>query len=820
MSEYVNVAVPIGVRKTFAYTVPPLLRAKVMVGSRVLVPFGRRWLTGFIVECLASPPPGMFKLRPIREVLDVQPIISGSLIETALWVAEHYFTPPGEVIRLLVPVGTEIRGTQKIHLAPDVQRLLSGGMRLPGMLPEQEVILELLARNGPMTVKELAARSGLKDMTSRIESLCAAQRIRLDADLRRPRVKEKSQQGIRVLPAERVALSRITERQRRLYECLPQNGEATILASVLREAQCDSSVAKSLVRRGLAEITQVPVERVPLELTPSDASMDHLLTAAQQKVFDELLEVLRAGRPMRYLLHGVTGSGKTEIYLRLIAEVLKLGGTALFLVPEIGLTPLLSRIAVARFPNQVSLLHSGLSAGERFDQWRRIRSGVLPVVVGTRSAVFAPVENLRFVILDEEQDSSYKQDEVPCYHAREVGWHRLQQSGGLLLMGSATPSIETYYAAVESREIGHLSLPDRIESRPLPDVSVVDMSLEFQRHGSSSVLSKALLDDLRQTLVRGEQAIILLNRRGFSRSLLCRSCGHVSTCRDCSIPLTYHQKEGHLICHYCGIQTGVPAQCEQCGGSYIYFIGVGTEQLEQLLRSLLPTARLARADRDSTRKRGVLRKILLDFSEGKLDVLLGTQMLAKGHDFPKVTLVGVLAADAGLSFPDFRSAERTFQLLTQVAGRAGRGTARGRVIIQSFYPNHYALQAAGKQDYCSFFKREIEFRKLLGYPPFRRLVQILIAHSDLSKATVISQKAGVALRQALRTQGKESSISLLGPAPAPIEKLRGKHRFQILLKCPDTNSALSILGSAFQELACGRVSLKSVQVDIDPLSLL
>ena len=820
MSEYVNVAVPIGVRKTFAYSVPPALRARAMVGSRVLVPFGRRWLTGFIVACSAAPPVGTFRLRPIREVLDAQPIISVSLIDTALWVAEHYFTPPGEVIRLLVPVGSEIQGTQKFDLTPDVRRLLSGGMRLPGLRPEEELILEILGRDGALTMKELAARSGLKDIAPRIESLCVAQRIHVDADLRRPRVREKSQQGIRMLPAEPAALGRITDRQRRLYERLPQNGELVILALVLREAQCDTSIARSLVRIGLAEIVPMSVERVPVELTPSNVSKDHMLTGAQQKVFDELRETLHAGRPQRYLLHGITGSGKTEIYLHLISEVLKLGGTALFLVPEIGLTPLLSRIAVARFPNQVSLLHSGLSAGERFDQWRRIRSGSLPVVVGTRSAVFAPLENLRLVILDEEQDGSYKQDEVPCYHAREVGWHRLQQSGGLLLMGSATPSVETYYSAVESKEIGHLSLPDRIESRPLPDVAIVDMSLEFQRHGKSSVLSKALLEDLCQTLARGEQAIILLNRRGFSRSLLCRSCGHVSTCRDCSIPLTYHQKEGHLICHYCGIQTSVPTQCEQCGGSYIYFVGVGTEQLEQMLRSLLPTARLARADRDSTRKRGVLRKLLLDFSEGKLDILLGTQMLAKGHDFPKLTLVGVLAADAGLAFPDFRSAERTFQLLTQVAGRAGRRAVRGRVIIQSFYPNHYALQAAGRQDYDSFFKREIEFRKLLGYPPFRRLVQVLITHSDLAKAIQISEKVGAALRQALGTQGKGSSISILGPAPAPIEKLRGKYRFQILLKCPDTKSTLPILASAFEELAARRIALKSIQVDIDPLSLL
>ena len=436
----------------------------------------------------------------------------------------------------------------------------------------------------------------------------------------------------------------------------------------------------------------------------------------------------------------MTGSGKTEVYLRLIAEVLKLGGTAVFLVPEIGLTPLLSRLVVSRFPGVVSLLHSGMSAGERFDQWRRIYEGRSTVVVGTRSAVFAPLKNLRLVIIDEEQDSSYKQDESPRYHAREVAWHRVQQTDGILLLGSATPSIETFHGAAQSSGTHCFRLPERVESRPLPQVTIVDMGLEFKRQGKYTIISAVLQKELENCMQRGEQAIVLLNRRGFSRTLLCRSCGHVFACPDCSVSMTYHQQDNRLACHYCGQERGVPEVCANCGGPYIHYSGVGTEQLEAIIRSLLPKARIARLDRDTVRKRGVMRTTLFSFAARELDILVGTQMLAKGHDFPDVTMVGVVAADSGLSFPDFRAAERTFQLLTQVAGRAGRGSSPGHVVIQSYYPDHYALQCAQRQDFDGFYKREIDFRKHMGYPPFRSLIQILIADPDHSKAAGAAEK--------------------------------------------------------------------------------
>jgi primosomal protein N' (replication factor Y) len=459
-----------------------------------------------------------------------------------------------------------------------------------------------------------------------------------------------------------------------------------------------------------------------------------------------------------------------------------------------------------------------MSAGERFDQWSRIREGGSKVVVGTRSAVFAPLNNLRFIVIDEEQDSSYKQDESPCYHAREVAWQRLQQCNGVLLLGSATPSIESYHWATRKGEC--FRLPERVEAKPLPMVKVVDMSKEFQRHGKNTVISSDLQEELRSCMNRGDQAIVLLNRRGYARALLCRSCGHVFTCPDCSISMTYHQQEDRLTCHYCGQERSTPSVCTECGGPYIHYAGVGTEQLENLLRTLLPKARIARLDRDSTRRRGVLRSTLFSFAEHKLDLLVGTQILAKGHDFPEVTLVGVIAADSGLAFPDFRSAERTFQLLTQVAGRAGRGASPGRVVIQSYYPDNYALQFAQKQDYQGFFDREIDFRRLMGYPPFRGLIQILITDPDRSKASLTAEQIAGTLRLHSAKIDGPLRPHILGPATAPLEKLRGNYRMQVLVKLHPGPSGIAILQDCFENLERQRVSSAKVHVDVDPLSLL
>jgi primosomal protein N' (replication factor Y) len=697
---------------------------------------------------------------------------------------------------------------------------VGGGLLPPGLAEEEASLVRALHHEGPMTVARLQMRSGLRDAGRWVESLVAKHLIVVETEMLRARVRQKEHLGIRLLSHVGEETAKFTAAQRRLIEFLPPNAQPVLLHDVLLRAKTSAGVAKSLALKGFVEIAPLKIYRLPLDLRDTPARRVLVLTEAQDRVYREVLAAIGAKRPARFLLHGVTGSGKTEIYLRLIADVLNERATALLLVPEIGLTPLLSRIAVSHFPEKVGLLHSGMSPGERLDQWSRIRDGDAPVVVGARSAVFAPLKNLRLVIIDEEQDTSYKQDESPCYHAREVAWHRLQKTGGVLLMGSATPSVEAFHAATRTGEIGYLSLEERIEARPLPEVEIVDMRLEFQRHGKGTIVSHALAAGLKDRLERGEQAIVLLNRRGYSRSLLCRSCGYSYACPDCSVSMTYHREGNTLTCHYCGLEKGVPAVCSNCGGEFIYLVGVGTEQLEEMLRKLLPGARIARLDRDSTRRRGVLRRTLLDFSAGSLDILVGTQMLAKGHDFPNVTLVGVVGADSGLSFPDFRSAERSFQLLTQVAGRAGRGDRPGRVVMQSFYPDHYALRFARRQDYSGFFSHEIEFRQLLGYPPFTSLIQLLISDATRARALTLGEKVATALRSTAAGLDPARRLHVLGPAPAPLEKLRGKYRIQLLLKAGNGDDAIAVLERAFSRLGEQRFPLKNVHVDVDPLSLL
>lgn len=820
MPDIVDIAVPVGVRKTFAYSVPPAFREKIRVGMRVLVPFGPKLLTGYVVGTPDMEQIGTIKLRPVQELLEPEPAITDSLVETALWVARNYFAPPGEVFRALFPSGTQVAGARKVSLTPKAANLLAGGLRPMELNARENAILDVLAQEQPLTVRELTARSSVRGAEAWIEALIAAGWIRAEMLLEQPRVKPKEQLGIRLLPGGGNHPESLTPAQKRLVAALEPMKEPVPLQEFLKSSRNTVSVAKTLERKGLVEIVPAKIQRTPPELSENRARDTLVLTAPQKELVNRISGMIRLKKASRCLIHGVTGSGKTEVYLRLIDEVLQQGGTALFLVPEIGLTPLLSRLVVSRFPGQVSLLHSGLSAGERFDQWNRIREGSARVVVGTRSAVFAPVKDLRLIVIDEEQDSSYKQDESPCYHAREVAWHRIRQSEGVLIMGSATPSIETFHDSSRTGNSEYFNLAERVEARPMPQVKIVDMGQEFRRQGKYAVISETLQEELKNCMARGEQGIVLLNRRGYSRTLLCRSCGHVFACSDCSVSMTYHQQANRIVCHYCGVEKEAPSACSNCGGPYIHYAGVGTEQLESILRNMLPEARIARLDRDTARRRGAVRTTLFGFAERKLDLLVGTQMLAKGHDFPDVTLVGVVSADSGLAFPDFRSAERTFQLLIQVAGRAGRGTAPGRVVLQSFYPDHYALQFSQRQDYLGFYQKEIDFRKLMGYPPYRNLVQILIEDTDAARASRTAEKIAEALKRQVRMNETGSRPVILGPASAPIEKLRGNYRMQILVKSPRDMDAVPLLQNCFSYLSQHKISTAKVHVDVDPLSLL
>lgn len=817
--DFVDVAIPVGIRKTFAYSVPPALRLKIAPGMRVLVPFGRKLLTGYVVGFPEATQVAGLKLKEIRELLDDSPALTPELVRTALWTAEYYFAPPGEIFRSLFPAGSQVSGERRVSLTPKTAMLLLGGLRPQGLHPQEEALLDVLSKEKSLAVKELLQKAGVRNGESRIDSLAAANWIEIETRIETPKVREKERLGIRRCGVG--AIPELPAAQARLFDALAGVVGTVPLQELLRTTGCAKASADALAQKGLVEITSLRIDRAPADLAAVlAAGKGIVLTAYQKELIERVTHLIRRQTPARFLVHGVTGSGKTEVYLRLIAEALALGKTALFLVPEIGLTPLLSRTVVSRFPNQVSLMHSGMSPGERFDQWTKIRNGETPIVVGTRSAVFAPLRDPGLIIIDEEQDGSYKQDESPCYHAREVAWRRLQETSGVLVMGSATPSLESYHSAIQGKEATYFHIPERVQARPMPEIKIVNMTEEFQRAGKNVVVSQPLQEELAFCMERGEQAIVLLNRRGFARTILCRSCGHIYQCPDCSVSMTYHRGENRLICHYCGKETASPSACGECGGGYIHYAGAGTEQLEYLLREMLPTARIARLDRDTTKRRGVLRSTLLAFSRHEIDVLVGTQMLSKGHDFPDVTLVGVLSADAGLNFPDFRSAERTFQLLTQVAGRAGRGTSPGRVILQSYYPDHYALRFARNQDYAGFYEHEIEFRKQMGYPPFRNLTQILVSDPDQLKAEKAAGQIAAMLNQrAARNPGK-GAPRVLGPAAAPIEKLRGKYRVQILLKSSPDASILPILRDCFEEIEKRRISVCGIHIDVAPLSLL
>ena len=514
------------------------------------------------------------------------------------------------------------------------------------------------------------------------------------------------------------------------------------------------------------------------------------------------------------LLHGVTGSGKTEVYLRAVEHYVNHGKTALILVPEIGLTPQLTERFSQRYPEMIAILHSSLTKRQRIDEWLRIRSGIAPIVIGTRSAVFAPLQNIGIIVVDEEHETTYKQEELPRYNGRDTAVMRAKLAGSAVVLGSATPSMESFRNA-EAKKYLYVSMATRVEDRPLPQVEIVNMRDEYQAEGKQVIFSRRLLQTIAERLERREQTMVLLNRRGFAAFLLCRHCGFNFSCTACSVAMTYHKGINKLLCHYCGLAKRPPAKCAECNSEYIHFVGEGTERIEAELKEIYPDAQVGRIDRDTMRHIRDFDRVLGGFRNGDIDILVGTQMIAKGHDFPNVTLVGVIAADAALSLPDFRAAERTFQLLTQVAGRSGRGHRPGEVIIQSYFPDHYAFQLACNQRFEDFYARESRYRKVMFYPPFTSLAGIMVTDRDANTAVRLARQVGDFL-DSVRTD----SIRILGPAAAPVEKLKKVFRQQLLIKSssrPQLHEALRRLQAYLEEQ---KVSAGKVIVDIDPVSLL
>jgi primosomal protein N' (replication factor Y) len=557
------------------------------------------------------------------------------------------------------------------------------------------------------------------------------------------------------------------------------------------------------------------VRRDPLAHAADMPLEDFTLTTAQSEVLENIHEQSDTETYGAILLHGVTGSGKTEIYIRAMHAVLARGRSAMMLVPEIALTPVFSRRLRSHFGDRVAIFHSSLQRGERFDEWTRVKNGDARVVIGTRSAVFAPVQNLGLIVVDEEHESTYRQQESPYYNARDTAIVRAQKESATVVLGSATPSLESFHNA-RAGKYRLLTLPERIAARPMATARIIDMRNVFVRHGKPKVFSDELLEAIQQTHQRGEQSIILLNRRGYSSFILCRSCGETVQCPNCDVTLTYHRSERIIICHYCNHRKPVPKVCPSCGKKYIYYVGEGTEQLEEMLTQLFPALRVARIDRDTTARRSVFEQSLSDFSAGKIDTLVGTQMLAKGHDFPNVTLVGVVSVDAGLALPDFRSAERTFQLITQVAGRAGRGDRPGKVLIQTYHPYHYALRHACAQDYEGFYSEEIQYRRNHSYPPFVALGSLLVHGPDLTRV----RNDSLELRKQLDAANEGRNCRILGPAPAPLSRLKGEHRFQLLLKSRSRRHLREVADAALKSASQNGVNLRSVNLEIDPVSIM
>lgn len=756
--RYAEVALPLPIPRVWTYRVPPGSGAGVRPGARVVVPFGSGERIGWVSRCHDDPVGNADKVRDLGAVLDAEPSVPPSLLAVCRWVAGYYLAPLGQVLRTALPAA----------------------LSNPA----------LAERGPPVRTRRVLHLAG------EIPSLAARDR--------------------------RFGRAR---RQRECWETVEAMGGAAEIAHLVGQLGFSYTVVNGLVERGLATVVEEEVVRDPYAGIPAPAAPALRPTAAQAAAVAALLARLDAPEPGTALLRGVTGSGKTLVYIELLREVVqRRGRTAIVLVPEIALTPQTVGRFRAVFGDQVAVLHSALGDGERFDEWRRLRSGEKRIAVGARSAVFAPLPDLGAIVVDEEHEGSYKQSEAPRYHAREVATVRARLEGALCVLGSATPSLESWENARRGK-YALLELPERVEGRPLPAVRVVDLRVERRERaaveqGMPTILSGALEDAVRARLARGEQTILLLNRRGYATFVQCRECGRVWQCGDCNVSLTFHRRRGRLTCHYCLHEEARPERCGACGSDDLSFRGVGTEQVERAVEETFPAARVARMDVDTTSGKWSHHQILGRVERGEVDILLGTQMIAKGLDFPNVTLVGVINADTGINLPDFRATERTFQLLTQVAGRAGRGSKGGEVVIQTALPDHYAVRCAVEHDFVGFAERELAAREEPRYPPYTRLLNVIVSGTEEAATQEGAERAAGWLDGLLRS-GDLADVSLLGPAPCPIDRLRGRWRWHLLVRAEDA-ARLGTVAEYFARrfrLPRGRAELR-IALDRDPVSLL
>jgi primosomal protein N' (replication factor Y) len=826
MPAFCDVALPVPLDQSFTYSIPPGMEP--VPGGRVLVPFRREQMSGVVLRLHDDPP--TMDTRALLTVVDAEPILPGHLLELAQWVAAYYLAPLGEVLRTMLPLFAEVRRENFFSITEIGRNALQQGAERGSSLrsklsPEEQrlqyAVLDALSHGEALSARKLAAQIGAK-------------RPLLDAMLRKKWItREQRAQQHDAARTERVAvlqpeirLPKLNEKQQALLAELAAAGGRLPMAA-LREKKLSESSLQTLVRHGAISLEEQPAAFHMSSLGAKDA-LGFTLTPEQVQALTHIVRAVAAQQFSTTLLFGVTGSGKTAVYLAAMRHVMERGESALLLVPEIGLTPAMAANLHLAFGEKVALLHSALTAPERAEQWHRIHTGEARIIVGTRSAVFAPVQHLGLIIVDEEHDSSYKQEENPRYHGRDVAVMRGKLASVPVLLGSATPSLESWMNAERSK-YDRLFLKERVAQRPLPEVERVDMRLEFQETGNDRIFSRRLLEAIQTTLDRGEQALVLLNRRGYSFVVVCRSCGERMECVNCAIALTYHKSPSEneleqaagrrLECHYCGYRRTVPKLCEKCNSEHLYFFGAGSQQGEEKLQELFPNARIGRMDRDTVRGRHDMERLLTRLHAGEINLLVGTQMIAKGHDIHGVTLVGVVGADHALSMPDFRASERVFQLLTQVSGRAGRGELPGRVVVQTYHPEHYSIDFAARHDFEGFAAKELHFRKHLFYPPYVSLANVLVRGQDLGQvSTWVNMLAQFFNEQ--RDHRLLGGVRVLGPAPAPIARIKNVYRFHFILKAQRKDALGIVLRSMLQHAASKDIPRANIVVDVDAMSLM
>ncbi len=809
--KYAEVSVnsPIAQRRTFSYAVPPHLNIR--VGQAVWVPFGERTLQGIVMAL--TPFPAVAETRDIIDVIEPRPFLSPARVDLARWISEYYLSPLFDAVALMLPPGFERKTLTFISAVPNPDE-----EKITSLTPPQRQLFERLQKQDRTNLKELERKLGEKKAQATVSQLVrqglAVKKYELEPIKIRPKTIPFLRLNIPSTDAPQISAELKRKRafkQASLIDFLSQRSEPVPWAEVRQKLGVSKAAADALVCQGFINFEPVEVRREPISRQDTAPTSPPQLTRAQENALSRIHEAInnKRTRPDIFLLHGVTGSGKTEIYLQALAETVKMGRRGIVLVPEIALTPQTIERFVARFPQRVAVLHSKLSPGEQFDEWRRIRDGEFDVVIGPRSALFAPQPDLGLIVLDEEHEWTYKQENTPHYHARSAAVKLAELTGAVVILGSATPDVGTYFRAQQgSCEL--LQLPERVvpvESAPLPHVDIVDMRDELKA-GNRSIFSRALSQEITRAVNGREQVILFLNRRGGATFIQCRHCGFVLRCRRCEVPLTHHYAGDMLVCHQCNHKTAVPDRCPRCSSRQMKYLGLGTQKLEQEISYAMPRARLLRWDSDMTRSQESHEKILQQFRNHEADILIGTQMVAKGLDLPRVTLVGVISADTSLNLPDFRAGERAFQLLSQVAGRAGRGPLGGHVIIQTFSPDHYAIRAAADHDYLAFYEKEIDYRRQLHNPPFSRLAALTCSHTNDAACQREAEKMRDVLTLERDARGI-SNLSLIGPAPAFIHRLRGRYRWQLILRGAELSSFLSQI--TFPQ---------GWTVDVDPVSLL